>query len=118
MATPHEVLYLNEPDNVQAVDGFGTRMREHQQTQNQYFCNTHFATPTGTDISDSTPSEGHHKGNNIAREYGITVSKPKYQQFAVRDVRLKTFKNWPNDVKQRPEDLADAGFFYSGSHLY
>lgn len=30
------------------------------------------------------------------------------------DERLKSFKNWPVEKKQKPFELADAGFYYSG----
>jgi hypothetical protein len=117
MATHHGVLYLNESDHAQAVGGFGTRIAEHQQVQNQYFHDTHLKAVIGTDIPCNVPLDTQYRGKDIATEYGITVSKPKYQQYAIKDIRLQTFKNWPSGMKQRPGDLAEAGFFYSGGYL-
>ncbi|KAJ8313569.1 hypothetical protein KUTeg_008130 [Tegillarca granosa] len=50
----------------------------------------------------------------LQQQYGITQSKPKYQQYAVKAHRLSTFRNFPLDITQTPEELAEAGFFFSG----
>jgi hypothetical protein len=34
--------------------------------------------------------------------------------FAIESNRLKSYKNWPISMKQKPEQLSDAGFYYSG----
>ena len=36
-------------------------------------------------------------------------------EYASLQSRLKTFESWPPSLAQRPEDLADAGFYYRGS---
>lgn len=38
--------------------------------------------------------------------------KPRFPQFARKDQRLLTFTDWPKAMKQTPESLAEAGFFY------
>ena len=45
---------------------------------------------------------------------GISVQKPKYPQYAVLATRLPSFRNWPKELGQKPEDLAKAGFVYEG----
>ena len=30
------------------------------------------------------------------------------------EARLATFKEWPSGLQQRPEELAEAGFYYTG----
>ncbi|KAL3883077.1 hypothetical protein ACJMK2_029370 [Sinanodonta woodiana] len=37
---------------------------------------------------------------------------PQYQAYSVR---LSTFARWPSDIWQRPEQVAHAGFYYTGS---
>lgn len=37
-----------------------------------------------------------------------------YPMYRLAEVRLKTFDTWPKSLKQRPEQLVSAGFFYSG----
>ncbi|XP_052072270.1 uncharacterized protein LOC127710457 isoform X2 [Mytilus californianus] len=39
---------------------------------------------------------------------------PRYSQYESMEKRLKSFKSWTSTIKQTPEDLAMAGFFYSG----
>lgn len=39
---------------------------------------------------------------------------PKYPEYKSRELRLKSYTKWPSRVKQRPEQLACAGFFYLG----
>lgn len=42
--------------------------------------------------------------------------EPRFQNldYAVEINRLESFKEWPRAIQQRPKELADAGFFYSG----
>ncbi|KAJ8922020.1 hypothetical protein NQ315_008659 [Exocentrus adspersus] len=37
-----------------------------------------------------------------------------YEDKVSYESRLATFKNWPRSLKQRPADLAEAGFYYTG----
>ncbi|KAG5900547.1 hypothetical protein JTB14_022854 [Gonioctena quinquepunctata] len=46
---------------------------------------------------------GIHKGRGPHNQDKITI-----------DSRLATFENWPKSIKQRPVDLAEAGFYYTG----
>lgn len=36
---------------------------------------------------------------------------PEYPEFAVESARLRTFEAWPRNLKQKPHQLAEAGFF-------
>lgn len=48
---------------------------------------------------------------------GIQVHKtPQRPGFAMYEKRLQTFKEWPKNLKQTPEMLAEAGFYYSGQN--
>lgn len=43
------------------------------------------------------------------------VSKPAaYPDFTRLEKRLESFKEWPLSIAQRPQELAEAGFFYTG----
>jgi len=37
----------------------------------------------------------------------------EYPRFTKYEIRLKTFENWPKSMKQRPEEMAEAGLFYT-----
>ena len=63
-------------------------------------------------------SQGNDRAKTIATEYGITVSTPKHHQYAIKDVRRGTFKNWPSHITQKPDELAEAGFFYTGDLVF
>lgn len=39
---------------------------------------------------------------------------PTYPNYAIFDNRLLSFTEWPRSMKQKPAELADAGFFYTG----
>ncbi|XP_014784970.1 E3 ubiquitin-protein ligase XIAP isoform X1 [Octopus bimaculoides] len=41
-------------------------------------------------------------------------NSPKHPHFASLSERLKTFSSWPENKNQKPESLADAGFFHNG----
>lgn len=43
------------------------------------------------------------------------VKGARYPMFTTKEERLKSFKDWPKSMKQRPAELAEAGFFYLNS---
>ena len=48
----------------------------------------------------------------------IPHNPPKFSSFSIEDNRLKTFneKSWPVGLTQKPEQLAKAGFYYTGKY--
>lgn len=51
-------------------------------------------------------------------ELGIqTHTTPVEQQHATYERRLLTFNGWPKNLKQTPEMLASAGFYYGGKYF-
>ncbi|XP_023329577.1 uncharacterized protein LOC111702197 isoform X2 [Eurytemora carolleeae] len=44
----------------------------------------------------------------------ISHTGPLHPSYATPEARLRTFREWPPALKQRPQDLADAGFYYIG----
>lgn len=43
---------------------------------------------------------------------GASLVGPRYSMFTTKEERLKTFRDWPKSLKQKPDELAEAGFFY------
>ncbi|NWT35728.1 BIR7B protein, partial [Chroicocephalus maculipennis] len=41
-------------------------------------------------------------------------NEPEYPEMVTEEMRLSTFRNWPRYTDMRPEQLARAGFFYTG----
>lgn len=47
-------------------------------------------------------------------ELGIQMHTVSKSQYTTYEKRLQTFHNWPKNLKQTPEMLATAGFYYQG----
>ncbi|XP_072752730.1 baculoviral IAP repeat-containing protein 8-like [Anoplolepis gracilipes] len=45
----------------------------------------------------------------------FTAMRPKHPEYASYDARLCTFETWPKAMSQTKEELATAGFFYTGN---
>lgn len=65
---------------------------------------------------NSIPERGicNTSGANL---HGLVIPQskgPTYPNYAIYDNRLLSFAEWPRSMKQKPADLADAGFFYTG----
>ncbi|CAH1181770.1 unnamed protein product [Phyllotreta striolata] len=64
------------------------------------------------ELPNSTPES--NKINNL-QKLGVKTGKgPHNQDKITYESRLATFQNWPRSMKQRPSDLAEAGFYYTG----
>nr|UIX56245.1 IAP3 [Hyphantria cunea nucleopolyhedrovirus]UIX56391.1 IAP3 [Hyphantria cunea nucleopolyhedrovirus] len=48
------------------------------------------------------------------REEDQFLTRPVHPKYATEIARLRTFVEWPRGLKQRPDELAEAGFFYTG----
>lgn len=46
------------------------------------------------------------------------VTRPKYREYSLEQTRLSSYTGWPSQMKQKPENLAKAGFFYLGNYIY
>ncbi|CAG9562710.1 unnamed protein product [Danaus chrysippus] len=44
----------------------------------------------------------------------VRMPGPKHPHYSSEDARLRTFSDWPRSMRQKPEELAEAGFFYTG----
>uniref|UniRef100_A0A2M3Z1E4 Putative apoptosis 1 inhibitor n=1 Tax=Anopheles braziliensis TaxID=58242 RepID=A0A2M3Z1E4_9DIPT len=45
---------------------------------------------------------------------GSQPCRPEYPMYAIEADRLKSFEDWPTSMSQKPQQLSDAGFFYTG----
>lgn len=45
--------------------------------------------------------------------FGSIAEMAEFPEFALESKRLKSFIQWPSSMKQRPEQLSEAGFFYT-----
>ncbi|XP_058126534.1 death-associated inhibitor of apoptosis 1-like [Anopheles ziemanni] len=42
------------------------------------------------------------------------MRRPEYPNYAIEADRFKSYEDWPTSLKQKPKQLSDAGFFYTG----
>lgn len=66
------------------------------------------------------PNSVNEKGMNSMIQGGeqlgiLKHSGPAHPQKATFEARLRTFRDWPPALKQKPKDLAEAGFIYIGT---
>ncbi|XP_030319002.1 baculoviral IAP repeat-containing protein 7 [Calypte anna] len=50
----------------------------------------------------------------IESEETALPNEPEYPELGTEEMRLSTFQNWPQSTDLHPEQLARAGFFYTG----
>ncbi|NXK62497.1 BIR7B protein, partial [Sylvietta virens] len=50
----------------------------------------------------------------IVSEETALPNEPEYPEMVTEEMRLSTFENWPQNSNMHPEQLARAGFFYTG----
>ncbi|UJZ89032.1 iap-3 [Erannis ankeraria nucleopolyhedrovirus] len=44
----------------------------------------------------------------------VSFTEPVHPRYSLVNSRLATFKNWPRSLTQTPEELSEAGFYYTG----
>ncbi|XP_060065238.1 baculoviral IAP repeat-containing protein 7-like [Ylistrum balloti] len=105
---------FREPDFLKLFNG--------SQVINGEYCAKHILGTNGCarnarqkqEICDESfvDGRGFDKYNSV---YTLEDKKyPKHSYYSLWIDRLRTFRNWPTHLKQTPEDLARAGFFYTG----
>ncbi|KDR09161.1 baculoviral IAP repeat-containing protein 3-like [Zootermopsis nevadensis] len=68
--------------------------------------------------SERAVSSGVH--NNLLtpeelQKHGINQSHgPMHPSYNTYDSRVRSYENWPRSLKQKPDKLSDAGFYYTG----
>lgn len=62
--------------------------------------------PLGQDTPDTFSGSPYHAS--------LSRPDPKYADYSVKQKRVESYRNWPPSAKQKPENLVDAGFFYTG----
>lgn len=51
---------------------------------------------------------------DLERHVQVSVAKVLYPRYRGTTERLNSYSAWPSQMVQRPEDLVEAGFFYTG----
>lgn len=58
-----------------------------------------------------------HPTNNVEDINTFPRPEAKYPGYAQMGKRAASYRNWPQTAKQVPNNLMDAGFFYTGESL-
>ncbi|KAL5010097.1 hypothetical protein ScPMuIL_012402 [Solemya velum] len=68
-------------------------------------------TAEGEEFSSGIPNT---VNQSASPSTGVVSQRPLYPQYAVASVRKQTYTSWPTQIKQTPEQLVKAGFYYMG----
>lgn len=78
------------------------------------YAETHFSTPPGAPVTDIVESLA-SMAAAATEEYEFPVFRrhPEFPEYAIEMARMRSFEEWPKTMRQKPEQLSDAGFFYT-----
>lgn len=51
--------------------------------------------------------------HNSAATVTSLIQGPEHPEYAIESARMRSFEDWPKTMRQTPEQLSDAGFFYT-----
>ncbi|XP_063408068.1 baculoviral IAP repeat-containing protein 3-like [Mytilus trossulus] len=108
------------------------RSKDFKPTANSSSENTNFEHDINTNGACSESTKANQNGacgcfessssrqltNNDISSLGIDLEKPRYQNYAVLQVRISSFQGWPSYLDQTPRQMAIAGFLFAGYHDY
>lgn len=98
-----ELEGLLPPLSYDVCGSYGIDVRPGSYTETQ------FTTSPSVETEDQPPQLNNHQ---IERETQ-TLKHPDFPQYAIESARLRSFDEWPKTSRQRPQQLSDAGFFYT-----
>lgn len=70
--------------------------------------------PVAREIQDCVDGQFLGMLQSLGMEEAAVEAQPEYPEMETEDGRLTTFVNWPAYAQVSPEELARAGFFYTG----
>lgn len=104
-----------------SYDTCGIRIRENSVAENAYSSSDRsssgsLSSPPSSLASDSSMllSNGPISLQQPAPFALPQQKRPEYPNYAIEAKRLESYEDWPKFMKQKPKELSDAGFFYTG----
>ncbi|AGR57007.1 IAP-3 [Choristoneura occidentalis alphabaculovirus] len=89
--------------------------RDHQKWAPQCpFLRRQAAEAAGSVLPAGPATDGQDECGPSALPSIVRMPGPAHPRFASEASRFRTFKNWPRSMKQKPEKMAEAGFYYTG----
>lgn len=110
--SPHcPLMTRRRTDNVPLDESFLNRVP-------QLCCDTVGVSDASTSsrmwTAEPLPTTATYNSHVLANETTVKQSRPLHAAYAIFNDRFKTFKDWPSSLAQKPAQLCDAGFFYTG----
>lgn len=110
--------------NPSPVRGSSNQFMQHigydiDPTEERCGANPGFTQPAGNGhhVNDAVAGTNNSMGGEISPRR-IYSTSPRNPQMSVEPNRLATFKTWPAQIRQRPEELARAGLYYIGEWFH
>lgn len=102
-----------------SYDTCGIRIRENSVAENAYSSSDRSSSGSLSSPPSSLTSESSMLSNGpIAQQLAPPAlpqqKRPEYPNYAIEAKRLESYEDWPKIMKQKPKELSDAGFFYTG----
>lgn len=92
----------------------------HLERRPGSYAETHFSTPSASVFQHQAPVTDYVEtlatmAAAATGEYEFQTfrRRPEFPEYAIEMARLRSFEEWPKTMKQKPEQLSDAGFFYT-----
>lgn len=99
-----------------SYDTCGIRIRENSVAENAYSSSDRSSSESLTSPRSSLTSNSSMTSiGPVVQEPALPPQKrPEYPNYAIEAKRLESYEDWPKFMKQKPKELSDAGFFYTG----
>lgn len=105
-----------------SYDTCGIRIRENSVAENGYSSSDRSSSGSLSSPPSSLTSESSMMSNSSVgyqqhqqqEQQQQQQKRPEYPNYAIEAKRLESYEDWPKFMKQKPKELSDAGFFYTG----
>lgn len=103
-----------------SYDTCGIRIRENSVAENAYSSSDRSSSGSLSSPPNSLTSDSSLLSNGpIPQQQSVQLAlpqqkRPEYPNYAIEAKRLESYEDWPKFMKQKPKELSDAGFFYTG----
>lgn len=104
---------INQAEN-QEFTGFSSGSNNNNNAQEEF---TGFSSSSSSGNNNAPSKEQENgKDDTLYRNLGICVFEPKHSQYQSIEERIASYKNWPSNYTQTPQDLAKAGLYFTGDN--
>lgn len=102
LQNPHPIISLQPLNQSDVSQEYNSGQSHGHNFGHQHQSSSGAPVAMETTVSQETPAD----------KPGVT--RPKYREYSLEQTRLSSYTGWPSQMKQKPENLSKAGFFYLG----